>query len=86
LSIAVRAEAVRVALTGFAVATACDGCPPLQTLVARYAAAGGRYLAYPICFDARNLDVGNLIDGAELGGAVPMWQWIGDDNAVPFSY
>ncbi|HWD47565.1 MAG TPA: peroxiredoxin, partial [Actinomycetota bacterium] len=27
-----------------------------------------------------------LIDTAELGGTVPMWQWIGDDGATTFSY
>lgn len=27
-----------------------------------------------------------LIDGADLGGTVPMWQWIGDEGATTFSY
>jgi predicted peroxiredoxin len=79
-------EAVRLATTGVAVATACDGCPPLQSLLARYSAAGGRYLVCPICFDARKLNGADLIEGADLGGTVPMWQWIGDDNATTFSY
>ncbi len=79
-------EAVRLALEGFANATACEGCPPLATLTQRYVEAGGRYLVCPICFDARRLDKGDLIEGAELGGTVPMWQWIGDDDAVTFSY
>ncbi len=48
--------------------------------------AGGSYLACPICFDARGLDRSLLIDHAELGGTVPMWQWIGDDGATTFSY
>jgi predicted peroxiredoxin len=66
-------EAVRLALTGYATATACDGCPPLQTLLQRYTAAAGRYLVCPICFDARKLNSDDLIDGAEtctvaLGG------------------
>jgi hypothetical protein len=52
----------------------------------RYAAAGGRYFVCPICFEAKALDKGDLITGAELAGTVPMWQWIGDDNAVTFSY
>ena len=47
---------------------------------------GGRYLVCPICFDARQLDKGQLIEVAELGGTVPMWQWIGDDGATTFSY
>lgn len=79
-------EAVRLALDGFARAVACEGCPPLESLVQRYAAAGGRYLVCPICFDARHLDKGELIDGAELGGTVPLWEWIGEDHAVTFSY
>ncbi|MEO6471580.1 MAG: DsrE family protein [Aeromicrobium sp.] len=79
-------EASRLVTNGVAIGVACDGCPPLDTLVKRYAAAGGRYLVCPICFDARALDHDGLIDGAELGGTIPLWQWIGDDNAVTFSY
>ena len=79
-------EAVRVALTGVAVGSACDGCPPLPELLDRYEKAGGRYLVCPICFNAKKLDEGALITGAELGGTVPMWQWIGDEGATTFSY
>lgn len=79
-------EATRLALDGVARAVACDGCPPLFSLLERYAAAGGRYLVCPICFDARGLDKGDLITGAELGGTIPLWEWIGDDHAVTFSY
>jgi predicted peroxiredoxin len=79
-------EAVRLATTGVARGVACEGCPPLTSLVERYAAAGGRYLVCPICFDARGLAEGELVGGAELGGTVPLWKWIGDDPAVTFSY
>ena len=79
-------EAVRLALDGVAVGTACTGCPPLPDLVARYAAAGGTYLVCPICFTAKGLDDLQLIKGAALGGTVPMWEWIGDDSATTFSY
>ncbi|WP_433062659.1 hypothetical protein [Dactylosporangium sp. CS-033363] len=79
-------EAARLAVAGVATAVACEGCPPLAALIARYAAAGGRYLVCPICFDARHLDKGALIDGATLGGTVPMWEWIGDAGATTFSY
>jgi predicted peroxiredoxin len=41
-------EAVRLAIPGFATAVACEGCPPLQDLLARYENAGGRYLVCPI--------------------------------------
>jgi predicted peroxiredoxin len=79
-------EAVRLTVPGVAVGLACNGCPPLAELLVRYANAGGRFLVCPICFDAKQLDKGSLIGNAELGGTVPMWQWIGDDPAVTFSY
>jgi hypothetical protein len=63
-----------------------EGCPPLAGLLDRFEAAGGRYLVCPICFDARKLDKGDLVGNAELGGTVPMWDWIGDDAATTFSY
>jgi predicted peroxiredoxin len=79
-------EATRLALAGVATAIACEGCPPLVDLVNRYATARGRYLVCPICFDARKLDKAQLLETAELGGTVPMWEWIGDEGATTFSY
>lgn len=79
-------EAVRLALEGMATGVACSGCPPLDSLLDRYAAAGGRYFACPVCFDAKGLDKGALISQAELAGTVPLWQWIGDGDPVTFSY
>lgn len=79
-------EAVRLAINGTAVGTACEGCPPLADLLKRYEAAGGRYFVCPICFNAKHLSPGSLIAGAELQGTVPMWEWIGKDSAVTFSY
>lgn len=79
-------EAVRLALEGVALGTACEGCPPLPDLMKRFEAAGGRYYVCPICFNAKNLDEANLIAGAELQGTIPMWNWIGDEAATTFSY
>ena len=79
-------EAVRLALDGVAVGTACEGCPPLTSLFERYAAAGGRLFVCPICFNAKQLDAGGLVNGAELAGTVPLWEWIGDEGATTFSY
>jgi predicted peroxiredoxin len=79
-------EAARLALAGTAVGVACTGCPPLPELLGRYEAAGGRYLVCPICFNARELDKGDLLANAELGGTVPMWQWIGDEPVATFSF
>jgi predicted peroxiredoxin len=79
-------EAVRLALDGVAVGTACDGCPPLPDLVRRFADAGGSYLVCPVCFNAKQLDGGALVKNATLGGTIPMWEWIGDEPATTFSY
>jgi len=79
-------EAVRLALDGVATGVACDGCPPLPDLLRRFEDAGGRYMVCPVCFDTRKLDKGDLISNAEIGGTVPMWEWIGDEGATTFSY
>ena len=78
-------EAVRLALEGTAVGTACEGCPSIPDLMGRYAAAGGRPLVCPICFNTRKLDTTSLVATAELGGTVQLWEWIGD-GATTFSY
>ena len=78
-------EAVRLALPDVAQGVACDGCPTLPTLAAQYADAGGGMLVCPICFDGRKLNEDELIDGAQLGGATPLWAWI-DEGATVFSY
>lgn len=79
-------EAVRLALTGFGRGRACDGCPELSTLLDRYAAAGGKYFVCPICFEARGLDAAALLPNGELNGTIPLWNWVGDEHAVTFSY
>ena len=61
-------EAVRLAVPGVAVGTACDGCPPLPELMDRYERAGGRYLVCPICVNSKKIDSGTFIAGAELAG------------------
>ena len=79
-------EAVRLALPGVADAVACDGCPPLARLFQQYTDNGGELLVCPICFNARKLDEGSLVANARLGGATPLWDWVGDDGATVFSY
>jgi predicted peroxiredoxin len=79
-------EAVRLALPGHARGTACDGCPPLDRLFEQYAAGGGELLVCPICFTARGLDESAMVQNATLGGATPMLEWIGEDEATVFSY
>src|SRR5436853_6670012 len=79
-------EAVRMGLPGHADAVACDGCPPLARLFEQYTEAGGELLVCPICFNARKLDEGQLVDNARFAGATPLWDWIGDEPATVFSY
>ena len=78
-------EAVRLAVPGVAEGVACDGCPPLPTLVQQYADAGGELLVCPICWNSRKLQDTDLVPNARLGGATPLWEWIGD-GATVFSY
>ncbi|MGZ4344868.1 MAG: DsrE family protein [Solirubrobacteraceae bacterium] len=78
-------DAVRLALGGTAEGVACDGCPPLERLFADYADDGGKLFVCPICFDARKLDVEQLVGNAQVAGATPLWQWIGE-GATVFSY
>ena len=79
-------EAVRLAVPGVAEGVACEGCPPLPTLATQYAEAGGRFLVCPYCFNARKLAEDDLLAHAQIGGATPLWEWIGDDVATVFSY
>src|SRR5256885_5565913 len=78
-------EAILLALPGNAEAVACEGCPPLSRLFQQYADSGGELLVCPICFNARKLDDGDLVQNARLAGATPLWDWIGD-GATVFSY
>lgn len=78
-------EAVRLVVPGVAAGTACEGCPPLPTLMERYQKAGGRYLVCPICIDSKHLDASTFIAGAAPGGTVQLWEWIGD-GATTFSF
>jgi predicted peroxiredoxin len=79
-------EAVRLAVSGVAIGTACEGCPPIADLLARFHAAGGRFLVCPICVTAKGLTDSPMLENAELGGTVQLWSWIGDEPVVTFSY
>ena len=52
----------------------------------RYEAAAGELLVCPICFNSRRIDDATLLSNARLGGSVQLWEWIGDDDTVTFSY
>ena len=79
-------EAVRLALPGYGEAIACDGCPPIGRLLEQFAQGGGELLVCPVCFNARKLKESELVENARIGGATPLWEWIGDEPATVFSY
>lgn len=79
-------EAVRLALPGHARAVACEGCPPVERLFEQYAGGGGELLVCPICFNARGLEEGAMVQNARIAGAIPMLEWIGEDEALVFSF
>jgi predicted peroxiredoxin len=78
-------EAVRLAIRGVAEGVACEGCPPLSRLFQQYADGGGELLVCPICVQARKIDGSGFVENAKLGGATPLWEWIGE-GATVFSY
>jgi predicted peroxiredoxin len=79
-------DAVQLALPGVAQGVACDGCPPLERLFEQYTTGGGELLVCPYCFNARKLDERELVANARIGGATPLFEWIGDDTPTVFSY
>jgi predicted peroxiredoxin len=78
-------EAVRLAVPGYADAVESAGAPPVATLFAQFADAGGQLYACPICLKARKIDEGSLVSNARVAGATPLWEFIGD-GATVFSY
>jgi len=79
-------EAVRLALPGHAEGVACDGCPPLARLFDQFAQGGGELLVCPICVKSRKLDEDGFVANARVAGATPMFEWLGDEPGVVFSY
>ncbi len=79
-------DAVRLAFPGHAEGVPCEGCPPLERLFEQFAEGGGEFLVCPICVNARQLDADGFVANARLGGATPMWDWLGDEPGTVFSY
>lgn len=79
-------EAVRLGLPGYAQAIEAAGSPPVAKLFDQFVEGGGELLLCPVCFNARALDEQAIVSGARIGGATPLWQWIGEEDATVFSY
>lgn len=78
-------EAVRLGLPGTAQGVPCKGCPPIERLFDQFFEGGGKLWLCPICVTARDLDDAEKVEGVEIMGATPMWEWAGNDATV-FSY
>jgi predicted peroxiredoxin len=78
-------EGVRLGLRGYANRIRADKDPPIERLHRQFTEKGGHFYVCPICFKERNLDEGDLVDGAELKGATPLMEFVGD-GATTFSY
>jgi hypothetical protein len=76
----------QAAVHGVARGVAGAGCPPIPEIGGATRARWSRYLACPICREAKQIDKGNHLPNAEVGGTVVMWQWIGEEGATTFSY
>ncbi len=79
-------EAVRLGTPGYGAAIEAAGSPPVERLLEQFTSGGGELMLCPICLDARRLDRDELIEGARVGGASALWDWVGDGAASVFSY
>jgi predicted peroxiredoxin len=78
-------DAVRLGLPGEAQGVACEGCPPIERLFQQFTDGGGELWLCPICVTARGIGDAEKVPIANIAGATPLWEWIGD-GATVFSY
>jgi predicted peroxiredoxin len=78
-------EGVRLGLRGYADGIRQNQEPPIERLHAQFIEKGGRFYVCPICFNERDLDEGDLVQNAELKGATPLMEFVGD-GATTFDY
>lgn len=78
-------DGVRLALQGYADRIRVGMEPPVERVHAQFVEKGGRFYVCPVCFNERDLDEDDLVDGAELKGATPLMEFA-DEGATTFSY
>ncbi len=78
-------EGVRLALRGYVDPIREGKEPPVKRVHDQFIEKGGRFYVCPICFNDRSLDEGDLVQNAELKGATPLMEFVGD-GAMTFSY
>jgi predicted peroxiredoxin len=78
-------EGVNLARDGY-VAPIREGMePPIQRVHDQFIEKGGQFFVCPVCFNERKLDEGELVEGAQLKGATPLMEFVGD-GATVFNY
>ncbi len=78
-------EGVRLALDGYVADIRQDKDPPAQRIHDQFIEKGGQFYVCPICFNERELNESDLVQAAELKGATPLMEFVGD-GATVFSY
>jgi uncharacterized protein len=78
-------DGVRLALRGYADGIRADMDPTVERVHGQFIEKGGRFYVCPVCFNERDLDAEDLVDGAEIKGATPLMEFAGD-GAMTFSY
>lgn len=78
-------DGVRLALPGYADRIRAGMEPPVERVHAQFVEKGGRFYVCPICLAERDLDEGELVEGAELKGATPLMEFAAE-GAMTFSY
>jgi predicted peroxiredoxin len=79
------ADGVRLALRGYADRIRVGMEPPVERVHAQFIEKGGRFYVCPVCFGERDLDEGDLVEGAELKGATPLMEFAAE-GAMTFTY
>jgi uncharacterized protein len=78
-------EGVRLALRGYVDPIRAGMEPPVRRVHDQFIEKGGRFFVCPVCFNDRQLDQGALVENAELKGATPLMEFVGD-GATTFTY
>ena len=78
-------EGVRLGINGYVGPIRESMKPPVQRVHDQFIEKGGRFYVCPICFNERELSEADLVENAELKGATPLMDFVGD-GATVFSY
>ena len=78
-------EGVHLALRGYVDPIRENQDPPVKRVHDQFIEKGGRFYVCPICFNDRELDDSQLVANAELKGATPLMEFVGD-GATTFTY